>query len=201
MRFDIVHQLGSHFIETSTWADPVTHHIIQCLVSLHHPTTCETSAEAINVVQDLDGDSRMHSSSSSDEGDSDSMFPAEHEPPGSSSHHQNSTRPNVSHGYPQSLPEAAASTPPQSQDNDHAMDMEMGNDRLSENGPSGAGQKSVDLENEPGAAWNNKKAIEEYRRALTQIEDKNFSLSECHACMQFVGSGLIVCRGVWRPVR
>lgn len=183
MRFDILHQLDNHILERSTWADPVTHHIIQCRVSLHHNTTCETSAEAVNVDQDLDGDSRMHSSSSSDEADSDSMFPAEHEPPGPSSHHQNSVHPSASHGYPQSFPEAAASTPPQSQDNDHAMDMEMANDRLSENGPSGAGQKSVDLENEPGAAWNNKKAIEEYRRALTQIEDKNFSLSEWPAFM------------------
>lgn len=120
----------------------------------------------------------MHSSSSSDEADSDSMFPAEHEPPGSSSQQQNSIHPTAQHGYPQSFPDAAASTPPQSQDNDHAMDMETVNDRVSENGPSGAGQKNVDLDNEPGALWNNKKAIEEYRRALTQIEDKNFSLSE-----------------------
>ena len=129
---------------------------------------------------DLDGDSRMHSSSSSDEADSDSMFPAEHEPPGPSSQHQNSTHPTAPHGYPQSFPDAAASTPPQSQDNDHAMDMETVNDRVSENGPSGAGlgQKNADLENEPGALWNNKKAIEEYRRALGQIEDNNFSLSE-----------------------
>ena len=139
---------------------------------------CETLAKAMNVNLDLDGDSRMHSSSSSDEADSDSMFPAEHEPPGSASQHQNSIHPDTLHGYPQSFPEAAASTPPQSQDNDQPMDMETGNDRVSENGPSGAGQKSADLENEPGASWNNKKAIEEYRRALTQIEDKNFSLSE-----------------------
>lgn len=123
----------------------------------------------------------MHSSSSSDEADSDSMFPAEHEPPGSSSQQQNSVHPNAPHGYPSSFPEAAASTPPQSQDNDQAMDMETGNDRVSENGPahgSGTGQKSADLENEPGASWNNKKALEEYKRALTQIEDKHFSLSE-----------------------
>ena len=65
------------------------------------------------------------------------------------------------------------------------MDMETGNDRVLNNGPghamqceSGNGQKSADLEMEPGAVWNNKKAMDEYRRALTQIEDRNFSLSE-----------------------
>ena len=133
---------------------------------------------------DPDGDSHMHSSSS-DDADSDAMFPAEHEPPGSAPQHQNSVLPDAPHGYQQAFPEVATSTPPQSQDNEPAMDMETGNDRVSENGPtqaalreSGTGQKNADSETAPGAAWNNKKAIEEYRRALTQIEDRNFSLSK-----------------------
>ncbi len=126
----------------------------------------------------------MHSSSS-DEADSEAMFPAEHEPPGSAPQHQNSVLPGASHGYQQSFPDVATSTPPQSQDNEQAMDMETGNDRVPENGQThamqrelGNGQKNADLETEPGASWNNKKAMEEYRRALTQIEDRNFSLSE-----------------------
>ena len=126
----------------------------------------------------------MHSSSS-DDADSDAMFPAEHDPPGSAPQHQNSTLPDAPHGYQQAFPEVATSTPPQSQDTEQPMDMETGNDRVSENGPthialreSGTGQKNAESETEPGAAWNNKKAIEEYRRALTQIEDRNFSLSK-----------------------
>ena len=159
-------------------------HVIPCRVRGCHHAICETLAKAINVDLDLDGDSHMHSSSS-DEADSDAMFPAEHDPPGSAPQHQNSVLPDAPHGYQQALPEVATSTPPQSQDNEQAMDMETGNDRVSENGPthaalreSGIGQKNPDLVTEPGAAWNTKKAMEEYRRALTQIEDRNFSLSE-----------------------
>lgn len=42
----------------------------------------------------------------------------------------------------------------------------------SDSGKSAAGET-----HEPGAGWNNKKAIDEYERASMQIEDKNFSLS------------------------
>ena len=37
--------------------------------------------------------------------------------------------------------------------------------------------KSAEM-TEPGAAWMNKKAREEYQRASMQIEDRNFSLSK-----------------------
>ena len=182
--FNFVHQLDIHALERPTQPDPAVDHIIPCRVRGSHHAIREPLAKAINMDLDLDGDSHMHSSSS-DEADSDAMFPSEHDPPGSAPQHQNSVLPDAPQGYQQAFPEVATSTPPQSQDNEQAMDMETGNDRVSENGPnhaalreSGISQKSADLETEPGALWNNKKAMEEYRRALTQVEDRNFSLSE-----------------------
>ena len=38
-------------------------------------------------------------------------------------------------------------------------------------------KSAAEVQREPGAGWNNKKARDEYQRAMMQIEDKNFSLS------------------------
>ena len=139
---------------------------------------------------DPDGDSHMHSSSS-DEADSDAMFPAENEPPGTAPLTQSTTFQSSMHPEAhQTFPEAVTSTPPQSQDLEEAMDMGTSDDRAVENGAdhaasreSGPGRgssfaKGTETDREPGAAWKNKKAMEDYQRAMAQIEDKDFSLSK-----------------------
>ena len=117
-------------------------------------------------------------SSSSEENDFDTMFPSEQQqsqnPPGSASF------------QPSEL------SPPHSQDpsgpdnvglgNDDVMDINMGPVQdgltaaetvfLGELMSNGNAQK-----NEPGWAWKNKKAIDEYNRAMEMVVDKNFNLS------------------------
>lgn len=137
--------------------------------------------------------------SSSDEADSEAMFPAEHEPPGSATANQGSM-----------LAEPFDNTPPHSQDPGEAMDTgnqsgEPGNVVVeSQNGnwvpksdfaKSAAGETHV-----PGSGWNNKKAMDDYQRASMQVEDKNFSLSGLY-CRKNELCGLTACRGIWRPVR
>ncbi|KAL2043509.1 hypothetical protein N7G274_003816 [Stereocaulon virgatum] len=153
-------------------------------------------------MSDLDGDSHMHSSSSSDAADdSDAMFPSELDSPGHAP--QNSVNPLASSLLP------AGSTPPLSQDQDDAMDMgplhsmnpgeeetavrngitmktvpwtRKVSPRKVSPGDLASGEKSdfaISAEMaEPGASWNNRKAKEEYQRVSMQIEDKNFSLRE-----------------------
>lgn len=128
---------------------------------------------------------RMRSSSSSDEADSEAMFPAELDPPGSASQpHQDPLNSQPS-GF----------TPPQSQDLSEAMDtgvnqepvplgQDLGRSGIQVAGNSGwvpqsdFAKSAVEPVREAGASWNNKKARDEYQRAQIQIEDKNFSLSE-----------------------
>ena len=122
----------------------------------------------------------MHSASSSDDADSEAMFPAELDPPGSTTVQNNlstlpSQRPDV--------------TPPQSQDLGDLMDTGAAQGSASGSEPTQYGDNRIwvpesdfarsaaDLPQEPGAGWNNRKARDEYQRAMAQIEDKNFSLS------------------------
>lgn len=125
----------------------------------------------------------MRSSSESSLADSEAMFPSELDPPGSSSHNV------LSNGG------VAGSTPPQSQDlNNDIMDTQDGGDTGisvretgwgnagSSSGMSAFAQSAMSQEsNEPGACWNNKKVKEDYQRAIHQIEDKGFNLSEWRA--------------------
>lgn len=87
-------------------------------------------------------------------------------------------------------------SPPQSQEQHEAMDTAeanhdgngadqltdaaRGKDQSNGNGwePKSDFAKSAEINHEPGSCWNNKKAKEEWQKAWSQIEDKNFSLSE-----------------------
>jgi len=122
---------------------------------------------------------RSSTDTSDDAADSNAMFPSELDPPGPSS------QTAVINGG------LAASTPPQSQDlNNDVMDTQESSSDANistretgwGNGGSGMSafaQSALTQEShEPGAAWNNKKAMDEYQRAVTQIEDKGFNLSQ-----------------------
>ncbi|MCJ1384268.1 hypothetical protein MMC17_007384 [Xylographa soralifera] len=131
--------------------------------------------------EDRDGDSQMLSSDSGNE--SDSMFPSASDPP---------TPQNLSTNTLEHLRSSQLS-PPNSQDpfnmnrnvtQEDLMDMSeqqlgemsstgLGNTR---GGPSNEEQK--DAEKEPGWAWKNKKAMDDYQRAMDQVLDKNFNLRE-----------------------
>ena len=120
----------------------------------------------------------MHSSSS-EENDSDAMFPNE----------QQQTRSLPSSG----LYQGSELSPPHSQDppgsdaigfgNDDAMDLTTG---AAQGTSAFADQFAIAnlvsngdaQKNEPGWAWKNKKARDEYSRALDMLIDKNFSLSK-----------------------
>jgi len=136
----------------------------------------------LSSPSDPDGDSQMVYTSSSDEAESEAMFPSELEPPGTASHDIG----NILSG-------PSGFTPPHSQDTSEAMDTGAGNkisqpmgngSSASQNGgwvPQSDFAKSAAGEtHEPGAGWNKKKAIDDYQRANMQIEDKNFSLSRLY---------------------
>ena len=127
---------------------------------------------------DQDGDSQMLSSDSGNE--SDSMFPSANDPP-----------------TPQNLNAIALAqlrssqlSPPDSQDPFNMNGsvpqedlMDMSEQQLGEFsstgldtmvGPSNEQQKDADKE--PGWAWKNKKAMDDYHRVMDQVLDKNFNL-------------------------
>ncbi len=64
------------------------------------------------------------------------------------------------------------------------------NVHTADSGYSEKGRKS-DEENQPGYAWKNKRAQDEYSRAIEQVVDKKWSLSEFYgADASFVGGRL-----------
>ena len=118
--------------------------------------------------------------SSSEEDEIDSMFPSATDPPTP----QND--PNLSHFSISEL------SPPTSQDpqgedgralQDDFMDLTQAQDPMNSSSArepmitsSRSSRTLVEAEEEPGYAWNNKKAREEYQRAEELLVDKNFSL-------------------------
>ena len=60
----------------------------------------------------------------------------------------------------------------------HGIDQSNGNGNGNGWEPKTEFAKSAEMRHEPGSCWNNKKAREEWQKAWSQIEDKNFSLSE-----------------------
>ena len=87
--------------------------------------------------------------------------------------------------------EGSELSPPLSQDLSNQNDMALQMDDPMDMGPgpseSSAGNpmsirnaisKGAEKPAEPGSAWNNRKAREEYARAMEQVVDKNFNLSE-----------------------
>ena len=144
---------------------------------MSHPqlqTTCKLKYYPLST--DPDGDSQMRSSSSSDEADSENMFPAELDPPGTVDRNR----------FGDLLSPSSEATPPQSQEPDEVMTAAGEQHRAASSEPVGNGgwvpqsdfaKSAAGVTFQPGAAWNTKKAREEYERALMQIEDRNFSLS------------------------
>ncbi|MCJ1292178.1 hypothetical protein MMC34_003728 [Xylographa carneopallida] len=131
--------------------------------------------------EDRDGDSQMVSSDSGNE--SDSMFPSASDPPTP----QNHGATNLEHLQSSQL------SPPNSQDpfntnrnvtQEDLMDMsdqQFGGLTSAETGNvrgQGSNEEHKDAEKEPGWAWKNKKAMDEYQRAMDQVLDKNFNLRE-----------------------
>lgn len=135
-------------------------------------TTSQLAIKLSSYIIDPQGDSQMHSSSSEDN-DYDTMFPNEQQ---------------------QGQLHSSELSPPHSQDPIASSQIDIANDDVMDTvllevqGSSGpADQLSIGslLSNEntqrsePGWAWKNKKAREEHARALEQVVDKAFSLSEC----------------------
>ncbi|KAL6717906.1 hypothetical protein ACLMJK_003991 [Lecanora helva] len=126
--------------------------------------------------KDPDGDSQMHSGSSSDDADSEAMFPAELDPPGLTSSQNNGV------------------TPPQSQDVNNVMDTttqrntpdqvdygfgtRRGAGVASWTPQSDFGHSAAAEQEEASHPWWNRKAQEEYYRALSQVQDRDFSLEQ-----------------------
>ena len=128
-----------------------------------------------NRMLDQDGDSQMHASSpSSQEDDSDNMFPTASDAPTS----QQTSRKEIGRDL----------SPPRSQDcnqtdGDEAMDLSGDPKSTSEEIADGDGitrhpMKGGGSSYEPGSRWNNPKAKEEAQRAWSQLLDKKFSLSK-----------------------
>ena len=129
---------------------------------------------------------------SSDSGESEELFPLDNRPPQEGSPGADL---DTSHLLASEL------SPPQSQEPSDVMatagdtDMVVENENgLRQNATLEQGllesestweksefAKSAEMVHEPGAAWNNKKARDEYQRAAAQIEDRNFSLSEFYS--------------------
>jgi len=131
--------------------------------------------------EDGDGDSQMLSSDS-DNG-SDSMFPSANDPP---------TPQNLSASALAQLRSSQIS-PPNSQDPFNVNGnlpqedlMDMSEHQLGEVSNAGlvnvkgdlSNEEQRDQEKEPGWSWKNKKAIDDYQRAMEQVLDKSFNLRE-----------------------
>lgn len=142
--------------------------------------------------KDVDGDSQMRSSSS-DEDEADALFPSANDPTDA----QNQPRAS---NFVSELSPPASQDPPDDPEwtGFQADDMDVtdshgapGSDGLQRHvntaevfGSSSQAQSSLkddyeirgDAENAPGFAWTNKKAREEYQRALEQVVDRGFNL-------------------------
>ena len=122
-------------------------------------------------------------SSSSEENDFDAMFPSEEQ--------QSQNPPSSALFQPSEL------SPPHSQDPPGPDNVGLGNDDLMDTsmGPVQPSFAAVDQvfigdvasngnaqKNEPGWAWKNKKATDEYNRAMEMVVDKSFNLSQYSVC-------------------
>ncbi|KAI9696544.1 MAG: hypothetical protein M1836_005563 [Candelina mexicana] len=134
-----------------------------------------------------DGDSQMHSSPSDEGDDTELMFPSATNPP---------TPPRTI--QTQAFQPTAELSPPASQD--PREDLEMGNSMdttvtgtngsaellftrennpyLANTGRHSDTAKKSDEENQPGYAWKNKRAQEEFSRAMEHVLDKKWSMRD-----------------------
>lgn len=129
---------------------------------------------------DADGDSQMHTSPSSAEDETETMFPAANDPP--------TPTPNTlaSQPFNSELSPPTSQDPPNQRNGAATEDVVMGYTSSQQNGNGAAvGEKVItreaagrtrDTEKKPGSAWNNPRAAEEYTRAMEGVVDQKFSL-------------------------
>lgn len=145
-------------------------------------TFSPTELLGINAKLDADGDSQMRSSS--DEDESEALFPSDSIP--------QKQNPTSSTFTSELSPPASQDAPEESGFQDEEMDLTGSHDAATLNkwggGPKNALNTTVRKdedetkgeEQEPGYAWNNQKAKDDFHRAWDQVTDKNFSLRENH---------------------
>jgi hypothetical protein len=137
--------------------------------------------DAFSAEPDADGDSQMHSSSDSDESSS-LMFPSANDPPTP----RDTARPSILdqlRGSELSPPGSQGNLPGGFQSGQRedmmghtGMQGEgIGTEQMDPNGGGVSGDHVTDGK-EPGWAWKNKTAVEEYHRAMEQVVDQTFSL-------------------------
>jgi len=118
--------------------------------------------------------------SSSEADDSDVMFPTANDPPTATSQLSEILIPADDPALDLSPPASQDPPPPDfdtAQDGE-AMDTSDAEHVVKNGVRSNLSRRAADAY-EPGAKWNNKKARDEWQRAWTNLEDKNFSLSKC----------------------
>ncbi|KAI9878775.1 MAG: hypothetical protein M1830_010577 [Pleopsidium flavum] len=133
-------------------------------------------------MSDADGDSQMHSSPSSAEDETETMFPAANDPPTPTA---NSL---PIHPFNSELSPPTSQDPP-NQRNGAATEEDVMDYTSSQQNGNGAavGEQMVtreaagrtrDMGKQPGSAWSNTRAAEEYTRAMESVVDQKFSLRE-----------------------
>lgn len=135
----------------------------------------------INFKLDADGDSQMRSSSD-EEDESEALFPSDSLP--------QKQNPTSSTFTSELSPPASQDAPDESSFQDEEMDLTGSHDVATlkkwVGGPTNSlnsivGKDEDEMkgeEQEPGYAWNNQKAKDDFHRAWDQVTDKNFSLRE-----------------------
>ncbi|MCJ1364097.1 hypothetical protein MMC16_003206 [Acarospora aff. strigata] len=132
-------------------------------------------------MSDADGDSQMHSSQSSVEDETETMFPTANDPP------TPITNPHLDQAFASELSPPTSQDPPDPHNGrptehdmmDYTSGLQNGNSReRGEQSSTREAARRADMAHEPGAAWNNPRAQEEYARAMENVVDKNFSLRE-----------------------
>ncbi|KAL8721685.1 MAG: hypothetical protein Q9225_001685 [Loekoesia sp. 1 TL-2023] len=136
-------------------------------------------------MSDLEGDSRMQSSSEGSEDDLDAMFPKANEPPDTA---QPLPASNI-----QNLQQYSELSPPSSEDptdsrtlGHEPMDQINGAEGLSakdsfsgESALNAPQQQLSIADREPGASWNTRKQKDDEDRVKEHLLDKGFGLSTC----------------------
>ena len=147
------------------------------MVGIALPTAHQVERLIIHKIdlQDADGDSQMEVPSSPSTDSDNAMFPSANE--------------ELIPGHSQASQTFAGdfSSPPASQG--QAQQNANSEEATEPAGEDGASKTDGYTRNEEdvfvaGSSWNNKKARDEWQRAWTMLEDKNFSLSQYY-CQQF----------------
>jgi hypothetical protein len=123
---------------------------------------------------DLDGDSEMMSSSESSE-TSNPQTPTDHQPSTQAAHFAGTELSPPGSQDAASGDSAMAGCGGERRESENITSASFGADNIEKE--KGAEPGRADIRNEPGAAWMNKRAEEEYQRAMEYVVDRDFSLS------------------------